>query len=177
MNIRVPLVLSISDAVVYRLSTSETRADNPPGAATSGYDDAFREPVVYDTTQGASIGDRVVDRIELDPIRIPCQVETTLFESLAMAYQGNLQQGEMALVFDISTLQLLGLIDSNSGKPVFGVGDRVSAIEKHNMPGVNSVAFAGDGMYFKEVFPASWGFNESYNLWVGIIVSRNKGTT
>jgi len=176
MNIKVPLVLSISDAVIFRLSTNETRADNPPGIATSGYDDAFREPVVYDTTQGASIGDRVVDRIELDPIRVPCQVETTLFESLAMAYQGNLQQGEMALVFDISTLQLLNLMDTCSNKPIFGVGDRVSAIEKHNLVGVNAVSFSGPGMYFKEMFPASWGFNDSYNLWVGIIVSRDAGT-
>ena len=177
MFITVPLILSISDAVIFRLDTASTRADDPPGIATSGYNDAFREPVVYDTTQGASIADRVVDRVELDPIRVPCQVETTLFDSLAMAYQGNLQQGEMALVFALQDLQLLNLIDPDTGHPLFGIGDRVQALEQHNLPGVTAVKLSGDGMYFKEVFPASWGFNNNFNLWVGVIVSRDKGTT
>lgn len=174
MFISVPLVLTVSDAVIYRLDVASTRADDPPGAATSGYNDAFREPVVYDTTQGASISSRVVDRKEFTPIRVPCQVETSNFDLLRESYQGNLQQGEFALVFAVQDLQFLNLLDPTTNKPIFKVGDRVSAIEKHNLPGVLSVPMSGDGMFFREVYPASWGFNDTYNLWIGIITSRDR---
>lgn len=174
MFISVPLILQPSDAVIYRLDTASTRADNPPGAATSGYDDAFREPVAYDTTQGASVAARVVDRKEFAPIRVPCQVETANFDLLRESYQGNLQQGEFALVFAVQDLQFLNLIDPGTNKPIFAVGDRVSSIEKHNLPGVLSVPLSGEGYFFREVYPASWGFNDTYNLWIGVITSRDK---
>src|SRR6185295_10120563 len=110
IQIRVPLLLAVVDAIVYRLDVAATRALDPPGAATSGFDDAFREPVAYDTQQGSSVADRAVARVELAPVRVPCQVETTLYESLAEAYQGNLQQNELAVVFHVKDLTLRGLI-------------------------------------------------------------------
>jgi hypothetical protein len=174
MGIIVPLILQVSDAVIYRANIAATRAADPPGAATSGFDDAFREPVAYDTTAGASIADRAVERVEFAPIRVPCQIEVANFNMLKESYQGDLQQGEFALVFAVADLQFLNYIDPSTNKPIFTVGDRVSAIEKHNLPGVLSVPLSGDGMYFREVFPASWGFNDTYNLWVGIITSRDK---
>lgn len=174
MPIIVPLILQSSQAVICRLNTAATRVANPPGAATGGYDDVFREPVAYDTTQGASIADRQVERVEFTPVRAPCQVETTNFNLLKESYQGDLQQGEFALVFAVQDLKFLNLIDPTTNKPIFGIGDRVSAIEKLNLPGILSVPLAGDGMYFREVFPASWGFNDTYNLWIGIITSRDK---
>lgn len=170
----VPLILQVSDAVIYRLDTASTRSADPPGAATSGYNDAFREPVAFDTTAGASIADRQVERVEFAPVRIPCQVEVANFDLLRESYQGDLQQGEFALVFAVQDLQFYGMIDITTNKPKFKIGDRVSAIEKHNLPGVLSVPLSGDGMYFREVFPASWGFNDTYNLWIGIITSRDK---
>lgn len=173
MPIIVPLILQSSAAVIYRLDTVSTRAANPPGAATGGYDDAFREPVVFDTTQGSSITDRQIERVEFAPVRAPCQVETTNFNLLKESYQGDLQQGEFALVFAVQDLKFLNLIDPSTNKPIFGIGDRVSAIEKINLPGVLSVPLDGS-MYFREVFPASWGFNDTYNLWIGIITSRDK---
>lgn len=172
--IRVPLLLAKVDAVIYRIDITGTRSLDPPGAATSGYDDAFREPVVYDTTKGASIADRVVSRVELSPIRVPCQVETQLFDSLAEAYQGNLQQGEMAMVFSKIDLELMQLLDSTTNKPKIGVGDRVETFEKHNLPGVVAVALSDGGMFVREVFPASWGFGDGQDLWVAIIISRDK---
>lgn len=174
MFIRVPLILSIVDAVINRIDTSSTRAVDPPGAATSGYDDAFREPIVFDTQQGSSIADRTSSRVEQAPIRVPCQVETTLFESLAQAYQGNLQQGEMAAIFHVKDLQLLNLIDTETNKPNIGIGDRISTFEKHNLIGVNAIQLADDGMYVREIYPASFGFGDSYDLWVCIITSRDK---
>jgi hypothetical protein len=172
--ITVPLILQASAAVIYRLNTTATRAADPPGSAVSGYDDAFREPVAYDTTQGASVANRAVERVEYSPVRVPCQVEVANFDMLKESYQGNLQQGEFALVFAVQDLQFLSLIDPSTNKPIFGVGDRVSAIEKLNLPGILSVPLSQGGMFFREVFPASWGFNDTYNLWIGIITSRDK---
>lgn len=172
--ITVPLILQPSAAVICRLNIAATRASDPPGAAAGGYDDAFREPVAYDTTQGASIAARQVARVEFAPVRAPCQVETANFDLLKESYQGNLQQGEFALVFAVQDLKFLNLMDPSTNKPIFGVGDRVSAIEKLNLPGVLAVPLSDDGMYFREVFPASWGFNDTYNLWIGIITSRDK---
>lgn len=174
MFITVPLILQPSVAVIYRIDTATTRAIDPPGAATSGYNDAFREPVAFDTTEGASIADREIARVEFAPIRVPCQVEVANFDLLKESYQGDLQQGEFALVFAVQDLQLLNLIDPTTNKPIFKVGDRVSAIEKLNLPGILAVPLSGEGMHLREVFPASWGFNDTYNLWIGIITSRDK---
>ncbi len=172
--VHVPLLLSVSNAVIHRLDIAATRALDPPGAATSGVDDAFREPVPYDSTQGSSIADRVTSRVELDPVRVPCQVETDMSDSLHQAFQGNLQRGEYLLVFSVVDLQIRSLIDTSTGKPTFGIGDRVSAIEKLNLTGVNAVLLPQDGMYFREMRPASWGFGESFDLWLGIITNRDK---
>ncbi len=172
--VHVPLLLANPDAVIHRIDITATRAFDPPGAAVSGYDDAFKEPTVSDTTQGSSIADRVVSRVELDPVRVPCQVETDMSESLHQSYQGNLQRGEYLLVFSIMDLTLLDLFDVTTGKPKFGIGDRVSALEKHNLPGVNTVLFPQEGMFFREIRPASWGFGEGFDLWLGIIATRDK---
>jgi hypothetical protein len=174
--VHVPLLLQVSDAVIHRLDIVATRAFDPPGSATSGVDDAFREPVPYDTTEGSSIADRVTSRVELTAIRVPCQVETDMSDSLHQAYQGNLQRGEYLLVFSVVDLQLRSLIDASTGKPTFGVGDRVSALEKHNLTGVNAVLLPQEGMFFREMRPASWGFGESFDLWLGIITNRDKAS-
>lgn len=172
--IHVPLLLQNPDAIIYRLDITATRALDPPGAATSGYDDAFREPIASDTTQGSSIADRTVARVELAPVRVPCQVETDMSDSLHQAFQGNLQRGEYCLVFSVMDLTVLGLIDSTTGKPKFGIGDRVSALERHNLAGSNLVELPQEGLFFREVRPASWGFGDGCDLWLGIITSRDK---
>ncbi len=176
MGFRVPLLLSIVDAVIHRIDPVATRAVDPPGAATTGFDDAFREPEAYDTTQGSSIVDRTTTRTEKTTIRIPCQVETSFFDQLSQAYQGNLQKGELALVFHKADLELLGLLNSTDDRPQLNTGDRVSALEKHNLPGVNAIALSQEGMFIREVFPASWGFGDSFDLWIAIITSRDKAT-
>ncbi len=176
IGIRVPLLLSVVDAVINRIDIDATRAVDPPGAESSGYDDAFREPVVYDEEHGASVQERVVVREELPAITVPCQVETQLFDNLAQAYQGNLQQGEMALVFHVKDLTTLGLIDVTTNKPLISVGDRVSALHKHNMPTIVALAISQEGMFIREVFPASWGFGDSYDLWIAVITNRDKAS-
>lgn len=172
--IHVPLLLQNPDAVIHRLDIAATRALDPPGAATTGYEDAFREPVVSDTAEGSSIADRTVARVELAPVRVPCQVETDMSDALHQSFQGNLQRGEYLLVFSVVDLNMLSLIDGSTGKPLFGIGDRVSALERHNITGSNLIALPQEGMFFREIRPASWGFGEGFDLWLGIITNRDK---
>lgn len=178
MPFSVPLVLEVVDAVIYRLDTVGTRGFDPPGAATYGYNDAFREPVVFDETGGSSIADRKTSRAELSAIRVPCQVETAQYDSLRQSFQGTLNQSDMALVFHRVTLKTLGLIDEDTGNVLISVGDRVAALERHNFEGSVVLRLPGpEGLYITQVMPRSWGFgNDGYDLHVAILNPRDPGT-
>lgn len=178
MPFSVPLVLQIVDAVIYRLDTIGTRGFDPPGADPFGYDDAFREPVVFDETGGSSIADRKSSRAELSPIRVPCQVETANYDNLREGFQGNLSQSDMALVFHRKTLKALGLIDEDTGNVLIKTGDRVGSLEKHNVEGFVVLRLpAPEGLYVTQVMPRSWGFgSDGYDLHVAIINPRDPGT-
>lgn len=178
MPFSVPLVLEIVDAVIYRLDTIGTRGFKPPGSAAFGYDDAFREPVVYDTTGGSSVADRRSSRMELSAIRVPCQVETTQYDALRESFMGNLGQTDLALVFHRVTLKLMNLIDEDTGNVLIKTGDRVAGLEKHNLEGVIALQLPNpDGLYVTQVMPRSWGFgNDGYDLHIALLSSRDQGS-
>lgn len=175
MAIRVPLLLEIVDAVVHRLDTTATRLDNPQGLAPQGYDDVFREPVVTDPDSGSSVDSRVSSRKEHPPIRVPCQVETTLFENLQMSFAGNMPSTRMTLVFHREHLLALGLLDPTTKNCIIQTGDRVSQLEQYNL-GVPTLVFEQPGLFVTEVTPASWGFGpDGHDLHLVILERRDQG--
>jgi hypothetical protein len=159
---RVPLLLTIVDAVIYRLDPVGTRAVDPPGPATEGYDDIFKEPVLYETTTHDS-ATRTSTRTELPPVRVPCQVEIFTQEQLRQMFTGNVPDTSMTLVTHRRDLELLGLVDLVTNRPSFGIGDRVSGLEKRNLPGVLARGFPAPGFFISELRPGSWGFGDVGN--------------
>ena len=175
MPFRVPLLLEVVEAVVHRLDTTATRAVNPAGPQPQGYDDVFREPVVTDPNSGSSVDARVESRVELAAVRVPCQVETTLFDELRMGFAGNLPQNRVTLVFHRQDLQMLNLIDLGTGNIQIGVGDRVSRLERKGL-GVPVLSIREPGLYITEIIPASWGFGpDGHDLHLAILESRDRG--
>lgn len=176
MGITLGLQLATLDAVVYRTDLDGGHMLDPVGPKTTGMDDTFREPIVFDVTSGASVGSREVVRVELPPVRIPCQVEATEYGMLTMGTSGQLPATELVLVFFRPTLVLLGLIDALTNNFVLKNGDRVSMLEKHNLR-VPALTFPGTGFYVTEVHPASFGFGgvEGYDLQTVTIKQRDLG--
>ena len=175
MAFRVPLLLEVVDAVIHQLDHAATRAFDPVGPATSGYDDIFREPVVTDTIAGASVAGRTSSRQEKAAIRVPCQVETTQFEELQQAFTGDLPQSRMTLVFHREDLLNLGLLDTVTKNILIKKGDRISGLEKRSL-GVSVLKFQGVGMFVREIFPGSWGFGpDGHDLHMCILEQRDEG--
>lgn len=176
MHVSVPLLLSLVDVVILRRNAPGTRSFNPPGPASSGMDDIFREPVVYDQASGAQVTDREVATQYLDPIRVQCQVETTMYETLHMAATGNLPNSQVTFVTHRKNLRELGLIDDATGNPLIRVGDLVTSLERTNQ-GIVVLTFPGKGLYITEVRPASWGFGiDGHDLHLIIAEPRDPGT-
>jgi hypothetical protein len=177
MQVRVPLLLCLVDAVIERRDPEGTRDLDPPGPAQSGMDDIFREPVVYDNASGAQVAGREVATQYHAPVRVQCQVETTLYDNLNMAASGNLPDSRMTLVAHRQQLAQLNLIDSVTGNILIRVGDRVRSLERSGQ-GVTVTTFPNGGLFITEVRPASWGFGpDGHDLHLLILEPRDPGTT
>lgn len=172
MIIRVPLLLQQSVLVVHRLDISGTRTLDPPGPATSGYDDLLREPVVYD------VGNvRTSARQELPPTRVPCQVEIMRDERLRELRAGDAAISSMTFVLHRADLERLGLLDANRNV-LLKKGDRVSQLERYGAP-IGTVTKTFDPqLYVVEVRSGSWGFGpDGYDLEMLIVAERREGAT
>jgi len=176
MNISVPLLLSLVDVVILRRNAPGTRALNPPGAASSGMDDIFREPVVYDTQSGAQTEGREDAMQYQPPIRVQCQVETTMYNLLNTVASGNIPDSQVIFVTHRKQLRELGLIDPVTGNALIRTGDLVTSLERTNQ-GVTVLTFPGKGLYITEVRPASWGFGiDGHDLHLIIAEPRDQGS-
>jgi len=154
---RVPLLLEKSLAMLYRLDVQATKLVRPYVGATAGYDDDFREPLVFDDVRGGKTT-RQSARIELPPIRVPCQVETQRFERLDQKPPGDVPDSDVQLVFHRMDLLQLKLIDPYSNELAIKKNDRVSHIEAYRFPGKVSQQFEPPGLYITQIVPGSFGF-------------------
>ena len=159
--IRVPLLLQKSIAVIHRLDVTATRALDPPGESTVGYDEILNEPIKYDSGPGTPI---LASRQELSPVRVECQVEAPTFEQLQQHGPGIVENTVLVLVLHRKNLKDLSLLDPTTGKPLIKKSDRVSAIEKFGFPGTVLQPLAAPGLFVYEVRPGSWGFGDGHDL-------------
>jgi hypothetical protein len=177
MQVRVPLLLCLTDAIVHRRDPIGTRGVDPPGPATDGFDDIFREPVAFDTGTGSEVDTRNVTLLYLPPIRVKCQVETTLFDDLRQAFSGGLRESRITLVLHRQDLLPQGLINTKTGNIKLGIGDKVTGFERHGL-GVPTVTFPEPGLFIQEIRPASFGFGpDGHDLHLVVLEQRNQGST
>lgn len=116
-------------ARIARLDRASTSADpDGLGGQTSGYDDLFREARQLpepDVQHGRDA------RTELEPLDLRCQIEDLAWDQLRMMMTGPSPSVEVTLVFHFLELELLGLIDSETGTALAPVvGDRLVSIHR-----------------------------------------------
>jgi hypothetical protein len=163
-------------AEVFRLDTQAMDGSDPdgPGPLESGYDPDFKEPVlVYQIDDG--IGERF--RAEYPPVKIPCQVETKVFEELRMLGSGNAPKSRVDLVFHYRDLERLQLVDSASGDAVIRPGDRLNAIYDKAENLVQAIR-TPPGLYVTESQPIGFGLNMAHpkrNLLLVTFEDRQQG--
>jgi len=161
--IRVPLLFPVT-AVIHRLDLATTRAVDPPGAPTAGYDDILREPVGYDQA-----GVRTSPRRELAAVRVPCQVEMRTYEELRMIFTGNDPVGTTVLVLHRKDLSRLSLLSSTTGNCLLKAEDRISRLEQRG----RVILTPQKPLFIYAVLPASWGMGpDGYDLHIVYTTER-----
>lgn len=157
-------------AVFRRLDTIATAAD-PDGAGplTTGYDDAFASPVVFDNPA------RISSRKEGPQLRIPVQVQSEEYDNPIQTAQGTSMRHRMVLAAHFKDLRKLGLVDAVTGLPRLQVGDRLDRLEHKN----GSLTMAIDqqqGLYVTSLTPVSFGLSAlTRNLLLINLESRATG--
>ena len=144
-------------AELFRLDTHAMATADPdgPGPLASGYDPDFKEPVLVDADDDG-IGERV--RAEHPPVRVPCQVDTKVFEELRMFASGNAPRSRIDLVFHFKDLERLGLVHADTGEALIRPGDRLGAIYDRAGALVQSVR-TPPGLYVTEARPIGFGLH------------------
>ena len=171
---RVPLLLEQSLAVIYRLSAAATDILQPMPGVDSGYDDDFREPVLFDDAQVDGT-ERVSARQELPPIRIPCQVEPMTYQKLAQFPPGNMPDSNLVLVMHRRDLLRLNLIDKKTRDLALNINDRVDHLEAKKKPGVTTHHIKPPGYFIYEIRPGSEGFGpDGYDLHIVYMSERER---
>lgn len=176
MYFRVPLLLQKSLAVIYRLNPAMTKDVRPYSGATSGYDNTFREPVLYDDERYSGT-ERDTARIEYPPVRVPCQVEPTNADELRQLAGGDMPNSDIQLVLHKQDLLDLKLIDRRTSELKLKVNDRVSRIEAYDNPNKSTYTFEGPGLYIWHLQPASFGFGtDGFDLYIAFLDDRQRGS-
>ena len=144
-------------AELFRLDTHAMATVDPDGGGPleTGYDPDFKELVVVDQDDDG-IGER--RRAEHEPVRVPCQVDTKVFEELRMFASGNAPRSRIDLVFHFKDLERLGLVDAASGDALVRPGDRLAALYDKAGALVQSVR-TPPGLYVTEARPTGFGLN------------------
>lgn len=118
-----------------------------------GLDPDFREPVLLDRDDDG-VGER--SRLELPPIRVPCQVEPKAMDALRMFEAGNSPASTLELVMHFRDLERLGVVDARTGEARIGPGDRLTALHDRAGALIQRVR-TPPGLYVTEARPIGWG--------------------
>jgi hypothetical protein len=139
-------------AELRRVDVAGARA--PPVGAT-GMDEDFREPVLVDADDDG-IGERRPH--ELQPVRVPCQVEPAALEEQRMYPAGNSPRSKLMLVFHFRDLERLALVDSATGEALIRPGDRLAGLFDKAGRLVQAVQ-TPPGLYAIEARPIGFGLS------------------
>lgn len=145
--------------LVFTFMASLVRLDRATMIAASpgpgGLDPDFHEPVLVDR-DGDGVRERV--RVELPPVRVPCQVEPETMDELRMFDAGNSPASTLRLVMHFRDLERLGLVNTRTGEPLIGPGDRLEGIYDRRGELVQRVR-TPPGLFVNEARPIGWGLD------------------
>lgn len=164
-KISVPLLNPV-EAIWHELDIAASRAVDPDGAPTTGFDPDYHEPYRWDKSDN-TLGDSRVYRTE---VLVPCQVEIKSFEEVNQEYHGDTPITNIVLVFHRQDLRDLGLLNVD-GRPKIKTGDKITGFKQD---GVAVGPVLKDGpLYIVELRPASWGFGiDGHDLEVAYTMTR-----
>lgn len=146
-------------AEIARLDTSATRE-------AGAYDDDFR------TVRASRVGpERAGGRRELEPVRVPVQVEPTKEAEQKQAPAGNMPFTWVTLVMHHLDLVRLELVDEN-GLPKVRVNDRLVALYTSKGELIQRMA---PPSYAVSVQAGGFGLGSNRNLWIANFASRQQG--
>ncbi len=128
-----------------------------PDPAAPGYDPDFKEPITIDQNDDG-VGERI--RAEHPPVRVPCQVDTKVFEELRMLASGNAPRSRIDLVLHFKDLERLGLVDAGTGDALVRPGDRLGALYDKAGALVQAVR-TPPGLYVTEARPIGFGLDRA----------------
>jgi len=146
-------------AELRRLDTAAMAATDPDGAGplTGGFDPDFKEPVLVDR-DGDGIAER--ERVELSPIRVPCQVEPKVFEDLHLLATGDSPRSDLSLVFHFRDLERLRLVDAATGDALIRPNDRLAGLYDLGGRLVQTIR-TPPGLYATQAQPRGFGLGRS----------------
>jgi len=160
---------------LWRLDTIGTAADpDEGGPLTSGVDPDFREPIML-----PRVGrDALLNRRELAPIILPCQVEEETEDEQMQRAAGDDPATLMRFVFHFQDLEDLDLVDQD-GKAMLNKNDRVTAIflrqDGSLVQRFDDVNDGSGGLFCTAVEPRSFGLGGlQRNLLVATFKRRGK---
>jgi hypothetical protein len=137
------------------MATSGDSSGDPAGAGQlTGYDPDFKEPVLIERDDGTA--ERT--RQEHAAVRIPCQVESKVFDELRMLSAGNTPRSRIDLVLHFKDLERMGLVDDATGDALIRPGDRLGALYDTAGALVQAIR-TPPGLYVTEARPMSFGPN------------------
>lgn len=141
---------------VESINPTTTRAEDPPGPDTEGYDDDFREPVAYFDPADA---ERKVTT-QTTTRQFHAQVEVDREHLARYEPTGDFPEFDVVLVASIRDLTQRGYMNAD-GSPVIQIGDRpTKAVSRKN----GKVQATWPDLVIDEWRHASWGFGDGRDL-------------
>lgn len=161
-------------AIIGRLDRNATREQSPDdaGAAPSGYDDVFQEPLVVTDSDGTRDEARR-ERM----IRVPCQVEDHAFQVQRMAVAGNNPDSRITLVFHFRDLERLGLVDPKTGIARISPNDRLVEIRSYCCTKLIQTIPDPPGLYATQALPTAFSLARMRNLLIVTFQERERTAT
>jgi hypothetical protein len=157
--------VAMLDAVATREETEQS--DDVP-ELVSGFDDDFKEVIVFSSPAGRTSG-----RLEQVPLFIPSQIESPSFEALQQMSAGNMPDYKFTLVWARKDLECLNLIVPETGECLVRVNDRVVSIRDKCLHVIQTIR-TPPGLYVTEVRP-TWGIAGHRDLFLVTLDDREQG--
>lgn len=156
-------------AVIERIDPAATRAFNPPGEDSKGYDDLFQQPTYYvDATGARKSSTQVVEQ------KVLAQVEMDRERMKRMVPAGDMPIFDFALVLHVRDLRRRALLNTD-GTCKIKVGDRVSKLVHPRRPTEVVATYSGtEACWIVEVRSASYGFAGRRDLFLLFIGKKTE---
>lgn len=126
-----------------------------PPESGLGFDPDFHEPVRVDRNDD---GVGKPTRLELPPVRVPCQIEPKTMDEQRVFDAGHSPDSKLQLVMHFRDLERLELVHSHTGEALIAPGDRLAAIYDRAGELVQEIR-TPPGLYVTEARPIGWGLS------------------